>query len=520
MKETKGLISQNELAKLLTEEFGEEISAQRIYGRYGSTGKTHLAAKIDELLYKGKWGNIYGGKDAGGVTIRYFKSPTERDIRKLKSLLGDVRINRLSSKMVKAMIALDNKYADIYSTGNVPSLDDVAKSIKKGGLGLDAGLAGRATARLAQVYSGHKFKNSELDNIRIRRIAGNKLFQTLETYPFGDPYRSGVYKAALETIDEKLGNKKGTFAGLKKEARDILRQHNIPVYSKKSPFGFNINEIAGVTGSAKSGEKFSQYIDIMEGNLNTKTLANYQGQLSKYRQMIHEDPSKLPELSKKINIRARALEKAHGIKLARLVDPSKAGAGLKVASQQARYALKMPTGAQTIAQFVKDPTKTLNRFVKTLQIDKLPEKLKIELARIHNCPIKVSSGGRIGFSAGGITGCLEGKLKNDPMKFLNMTGESALASKSKNILGFIKGARTAARVTGLGLAWEAAFAPLIMGWMASEGESWERMKHDLSYGPILEALGVSPKYVPGESEEEELMRNILRMIQMPMQCIS
>jgi hypothetical protein len=202
------------------------------------------------------------------------------------------------------------------------------------------------------------------------------------------------------------------------------------------------------------------------------------------------------------------LEKAHGIKLPRLLDPSKADPSLKAASQQAKYTLKIPKGAQTIAQFVKDPTKTLNRFVKTLQIDKLPEKLKIELAKIHDCPIKVSSGGRIGFSAGGITGCLEGKLKKDPMKFLNMTGESALASKSKNILGFIKGARTAARVTGLGLAWEAAFAPLIMGWMAAEGESWERMKHDLSYGPILEALGVSPKYIPGKSEKDELKEHM------------
>ena len=83
-----------------------------------------------------------------------------------------------------------------------------------------------------------------------------------------------------------------------------------------------------------------------------------------------------------------------------------------------------------------------------------------------------------------------------------------MASKSTNILGFIKGARGAARVTGIGLAWEAAFAPLITRWMASEGESWERMKHDLSYGPILEALGVSPEYVPGKSEPEELKEHM------------
>ena len=39
--------------------------------------------------------------------------------------------------------------------------------------------------------------------------------------------------------------------------------------------------------------------------------------------------------------------------------------------------------------------------------------------------------------------------------------------------------------------------------MGSEGESWERMKHELAYGPILEGIGVPPEYVPGKSAKEE-----------------
>jgi len=103
--------------------------------------------------------------------------------------------------------------------------------------------------------------------------------------------------------------------------------------------------------------------------------------------------------------------------------------------------------------------------------------------------------------------CLKGKLNQSPETFLQTTGRLAVATKSPGLLKWIKAGRTILRGTGLFALWEAAFAPLIMGWMATEGESWERMKHDLSYGPILEALGVSPKYVPGESEEEELMRH-------------
>ena len=491
LEQTKGLITEDELAKRLTEEFGEEISKRKVYGRHGE-GKTHLAAKIDERLFKGTYGTITGEGTAG--QIRYFKPPTERDFRKLKPLIGDVRINTLKPKMVKAVIGLDKKYADIYKTGNVPLIKDVVKDLK-----LVPSSAGNATARLAQIYSGHVFNNPELEAIRINKAAGNKMFRTLERSPFGDPYRAGIYRAALETIDEKLGNKKGTFEGLKKQARQILKDHNLPVYSKAKPFGFNINEIAGVTGSSKSGAEFSQYIDIMEGNLNEKILANYQGQLSKYREMIQKDPSKLPALSETINIRAGELEKAHGIKLPRLLDPSKADPSLKAASQQAKYTLKIPKGAQTIAQFVKDPTKTLNSFVKTLQIDKLPEKLKIELAKIHNCPIKVSSGGRIGFDVGGnVTNCLQTKLKNDPMKFLNMTGETAVASKSKNMAKFLMRARGAARITGIGAAWEAAFAPLMAGWMMPEGESPARIFNEIAYGlPIV-----------GETEKEEKKRHM------------
>jgi hypothetical protein len=109
---------------------------------------------------------------------------------------------------------------------------------------------------------------------------------------------------------------------------------------------------------------------------------------------------------------------------------------------------------------------------------------------------------------GSLLRCLKGKFAQDSEKFLQTTGSLAVATKSPGLLKWIKAGKKIARGTGLFALWEAAFAPLIMGWMATEGESWERMKHDLSYGPILEALGVSPKYVPGKSEKEELKEHM------------
>lgn len=49
----------------------------------------------------------------------------------------------------------------------------------------------------------------------------------MEAAPFGDVYRQGVYEAALETIDAKLGNEVGTFASFKSKARKLLNDRGI-----------------------------------------------------------------------------------------------------------------------------------------------------------------------------------------------------------------------------------------------------------------------------------------------------
>ena len=120
------------------------------------------------------------------------------------------------------------------------------------------------------------------------------------------------------------------------------------------------------------------------------------------------------------------------------------------------------------------------------------------------CP-GLAAGGRVGFAETGSANCFNlgrEKIRTGQIK------AGAEESNFKKLIKAAKGARGVARVTGLGLAWEAAFAPIIVGWMGSEGESWERMKHELAYGPILEGLGVPAKYVPGESAEEELKKYI------------
>ena len=369
-EQTRNLVTQEELAKILTEELGEEISGVKVFGRYGRGQKTKFAEVLDNLLFKGVYGSIKGGKNVGG-SLRYYKKPSKNDIKKiLKSgTLGDVRINKLKSNTVKNILELNKKYADIYKQGKIPDMDIILQQTN-----MTSGSAGNATARLAQIYNGHKFRNKELDGIRVNKNTASKMFEIMDKSPFGNPYRSALYKVSLATIDEKLGNEAGTFKELKSKAVKVLKENKIPIYDAKAknPFGFNINEIAGVTGSARSkAAEFSQFVDIMEGNLNQKTLANFQSQLSIARQNIENNPNLLRSESKRINKLARNLEGQYDVELPRLRDPdatkyfsptrlrelSAQGLDIVKAAERAGYTVQMPKSALTVQEFVSGTAK-------------------------------------------------------------------------------------------------------------------------------------------------------------------
>jgi hypothetical protein len=398
---TSNLITEDQLSKILTEELGEEISRAKIFGKYGVGQRTKFAETVDNLLFKGKFGSI-ASTGTGGGSIRYFKKPSQNDIKKiLKSgTLGDVRINTLKTNTVKNILKLNKKYADIYKAGEIPDIELVIKAT-----GMTEQSAGTATARLAQIYNGHKFNNKDLKGIRVNTKTASKMFEIMDKSPFGNPYRNSLYKISLTTIDEKLGKETGTFEGLKKKATKILKDNKIPIYDFKQgdkAFGFNINEIAGVTGSAKSkAAEFSQFIDIMEGNLNQKTLANFQSQLSTARQKIENNPNLLSSESKKINKLARSLERQYDVELPRLKDPDATkyfsptrirelnaqGIDVVKAAERAGYTVQMPKKAITIQEFVNQSTPQAKKIIQNIQgYSKLPQ-----------CKVSAADGGRIGF---------------------------------------------------------------------------------------------------------------------------
>ena len=133
----------------------------------------------------------------------------------------------------------------------------------------------------------------------------------MNKFAFGNPYRSALYSTSLELIDSQLGNERGTFSSLKNKARKILKQNKIK--------GFDINEIAGVTGTAKSGVgEFSQFMDVMDSNLNQKEMASFQSAFSRARENIKNNPKNFATQSKQINKLAANFERQYGVKLPRI----------------------------------------------------------------------------------------------------------------------------------------------------------------------------------------------------------
>ena len=403
-------------------------------------GGTLLTQEIDKLLKPQKV----------GPQQFYFKKPSKSDMKSFIRLSD--KTGRLDNRIADLMIDFDKAYGKSFAKGIIPTLEDVTNKFN-----ITDSTAGKVTTRLAQWYGGQDFKNPQLKDLKRNKVSSNRMFKTIEKSAFGNPYRDGLYQISMQTIDSKLGNKQGTFEKFKSQAKQILKDNNIPIYDPKmgkNAFGFNINEIAGVTGSAKSkAAEFSQFVDVMEGNINTKAMAGFQSKLSTARAAIEKDPTKLSVESKKINKMAKNLEKTYGVDLPRLKDPDATkyfspkrlyelkaqGLDIVKAAERAGYTIQMPKSSKTIQEFT-DP-KNLNQVKKMLSDLGCPKSLqkasggRIKYNKGTSCAIKgrevLEKGLKNGFKESDQTlarGILKsGKFLKDAVSLRGLFGPAALA---------------------------------------------------------------------------------------------
>jgi hypothetical protein len=450
LSKTKGMMTEDDILKLLSDKFGETVSVGSLRGRSG----------VDSLKFQSKFGQVvkkilkpydFTKKQ------KFYKIPTENEINKLKEAY-DLRFSQtdtLRPNTVKNISILHDKFKDVYKQGILPDATEVLKKLPDGTTGSQAG---NATIRLAQIYAGKNFDLSfkgidqkfanKINNIKINNPTSKKMFEQISKRKFGDPYLDQFYRINLQMIDEKLGNKTGTFESLKDQAKTILQKNKIPIYDgrAKNPYGFNINEIVGVSGSASSkAAEFSQFVDVMEGNLNQNVLTGYQSQLSKVRSKIEANPSLFETEAAKINERALDLEKQYDVKLARLrpaEDVTKVfsperlqqlkdqGLDIEAASKRAGYTFELPEKTATVSEFVSSPEKFLPTIKKKLKniVKGAPTSCQLVMAQ--------ATGGRVPAD------CLAA-IDQDPIgsaqKIANVEATSGPLAKAKNaVMGVLK----------------------------------------------------------------------------------
>ena len=307
----EGYISSTELFKKLP--ISKKDYYRNVY-KPGYAGKkgTLFTRKIDELLQPIK---------IPGVQTQYFKNPTKEQLKLFEKYSS--RKGILAERTAKLMKNFHDAFSNKYAKGELPTI----KEIKELFPDVTPTTAGNVTAKLGQWYKGTKFLNPELESINVNKDLGKKIQKAMSVSRFGRFYPDQAYQTALNTIDEAIGREVGTFKSFKDAASKALKEAGLPIYSKKSPFGFNLNEMAGVTGASRTKTAaFSDFVDIAEGNFNQKQLGAFQKEFAAIREQLDEldlannvqNRGKAQSLINNFQDRIKYYEEATGSELPRL----------------------------------------------------------------------------------------------------------------------------------------------------------------------------------------------------------
>jgi hypothetical protein len=521
-----GYITGKELEELtgipnLSVQAKELMYAPKKYKRaknlFGDFYKKELKAKYFDIGQGGKYGTLH------------YKKPTTEQIETMKEyhLRRGAKYGVTQSTADRMKLFHNNPKLRNYVRNGKIIPDELLKDYN-----ITRNQAAQTTFRLAQTYNGKKFANVDV-GIPENKRAGKKLFETIDKAPFGNPYKMVSYKEALNTITEGIGDKyfkNTTFEDMKREARRILQKEKIAVFDPtiKDSKGININELTGVTASSRNKSyPYSQFINLMEGNLNTKNYAGFNKQFQKYEKDLQNEIAKgskgnpneiIKKYRKYSNNFIEGLDDANkaqieklGLPELSLKEPTELY-GKKRTAQLLEQGLDLPTSYKDLGYSIKVPkgTATLKEFINN------PEIRDQMIANI-GCPTLISKslGGRVNFSEGsncymkGLEKIKSGKLGNAETRIASQFLKEAGAD-TKFVSSLAKGGKNAIRLlqdftVGLGPGGALLTAGLSVPFAlaeAAEGASTQRI--------IGAATDIIPGLGPiiGTTRESELRKKV------------
>jgi len=487
---------------------------------FGDFYKKQLKAKYFDIGQGGKYGTLH------------YKTPTEEQIEIMKAYHSrrgaKYGVTQATADRMK-LFHNDPKLRNYVRNGKIIP-DELLKDYD-----ITRNEAAQSTFRLAQAYNGKKFTNVDV-GIPENKRAGKKLFEAIDKAPFGNPYKMVSYKEALNTITEGIGDKyfeNTTFENMKREARRILQKEKIAVFNPtiKDSKGININELTGVTASSTNKSyPYSQFINLMEGNLNTKNYAGFNKQFGKYEKNLQNEiakgkkgnPNKIIKKYKKYsNNFIEGLDDANkaqieklGLPELSLKEPTELY-GKKRTAQLLEQGLDLPTSYKDLGYSIKVPkgTATLKEFINNPDIRNKAIQMIGDLA----CGVraKAMNGGRINFSEGsdcfnkGLKILEEGNLNKQQLTL----AEKAIASADEAapvLKNLLSKAGSGIKFTGLGvkelISVGAGPIGLSIGALLEAGQAVpELAKGDWREAIRSTTLGFLPESVVG-SKRTDLLR--------------
>ena len=455
LKETKGYVSRQELAKILGVE-NDYLRAVSKAADYSPTGKPNVRYRIfQDILGESK--KLY--RPVSGANEGFYKKPTAAAIESFKKTYRSSTILPVMQERVNAFlnskpfmkILRNNKLTD-------PDFLDKAKKLFPK-LDLTDQKVADGILYIARGSKGDEFLGTTIKkDIPLHK----RLIKEFENAKWGNPLHAAAYKFARTEIDQQLGSQEGTFRTYQKNLSKALKNLGIKDFKN-----YEVDEFVGTSiGGKQQVAPYSVFSRYLTKAVNGGPGAAYQGALSRASTELTGIINEFGSNSKQAidyvkdfnKNKAAPFEAKHGVKAARL--------DLRMPEQV--FGKKRFAELGTIGEQMTDVVKQKG-FGYQLPKGALTQKeilVKLASRNAGNiCQLFRKEGGRIGFAAGSNCAAqMEFAFDNDPVKLSQdinkLPEESGVINKAKGaasrFLNFVKrggkyGAIAAAGAAGAGL---------------------------------------------------------------------
>jgi len=446
LKETKGYVSRQELAKTLGVE-NDYLRSIAKTADYGPTGKPNVRYRMFQDIL-GETKKLY--RPVSGANEGFYKKPTASQIENFKKTLRSSTILPVMQERVNAFIN-NKKFMNMLKKDNLTDpnfLDKTKKIFPK--LDLTDQKLADGVLYIARGSKGDEFLGTTIKkNLPLHR----RLIKQFEESKWGNPFHAAAYKFARTEIDQQLGNKEGTFREYQKKLSQAFKDAGF-----KNLKNYEVDEIVGASiGGKQQFAPYSVFSRYLTSTINAGPAAAYQGALSRASTeltgIINEfgsNSNQAINFVKDFNKnKAAPFEAKHGVKAARLdlrmpeqvfgkkrfAELGTIGEQMTDVVKQKGFGFKLPEGSLTQKELLESVA-SLKPGTKAFRAV---------------CTITKAEGGDV-------AGCVE-RVAQEPEKFANkfknLTAESGPLAKVKNAaVSFLKspGPKTFGIGAGVGAA--------------------------------------------------------------------